>query len=102
MVPGKTSGSGTRRPVQAETGHAGAKGRKPPGRNCTPQTRPAPSSRFVKSLSPIPETSAAERAREGKGEKEPSGSYCSKTMFTDGCGTTWVVYGSGSAQSISQ
>lgn len=96
---GKTSARGTRRPVQFDTGHAGAKGRKPPGRNCTPQTRPASVSFWVNRPSPTPATSAEAFA---SADGAPIAPYRWKTMFTDGWGTTWVAYGSGSSQSISQ
>lgn len=96
---GNTSASGTRRPVHSDTGHAGAKGRKPPGRNCTPQTRPASDSFCVNRPSPTPDTSAEALA---SAAGVPSAPYRWKTMFTEGCGTRWLAYGSGSSQSISQ
>lgn len=66
------------RPVQCDTGTAGAKGRKPPGRNWMPQTRPVASSFCVNSSSPMPETSP----------KSGAVPWRWKTMLTEGCGTT--------------
>ena len=47
VICGNTSWAASVSPVQWDTGCSGAYGRKPPGRNFTPQTRPRPVSFLV-------------------------------------------------------
>lgn len=91
---GNTVWSGIRSPVSDVRARPGAKGRKPPGRNWIPHTRPRPSSFCVNRSRPMPATS-----QKSTGLRP---AYLWKTTFTDGCGTTWDAYGSGRSQSISQ